>query len=61
MREPKIRWRKSSRSSSSAHCVEVGTTPNAVHVRDTKDRAGGMLRLDRRQWGSFLRDVKGVD
>ena len=32
-------WRKSSRSSSGTHCVEINfAQPGFVHIRDSKDR-----------------------
>ncbi|MDA3648629.1 DUF397 domain-containing protein [Saccharopolyspora indica] len=46
-------WRKSSRSASNAHCVEVAVTTSAVGVRDTKDRNGGTLAFTPEQWASF--------
>ncbi|WP_216210217.1 DUF397 domain-containing protein [Amycolatopsis aidingensis] len=47
-------WRKSSRSSSQANCVEVGFAPGAVAVRDTKDRTGGTLAFPAASWAAFL-------
>lgn len=53
-----VGWRTSSYSQGSASCVEVGATPDAVCVRDTKNRAGGNLDLTKNQWGVFLGAVK---
>lgn len=50
-------WRKASYSTSSQGCVEVALTPVVVGVRDTKDRDGGTLIVDRERWKSFLRAV----
>ncbi|MCX2730849.1 DUF397 domain-containing protein [Saccharopolyspora sp. NFXS83] len=50
-------WFKSSYSSSSQGCVEVALTPAVVGIRDTKDRDGGTLIVDRERWKSFLRAV----
>jgi hypothetical protein len=46
-----IAWRKSSFSNGAGgNCVEVGPTPDAVHVRDTKHRDGGTLVLTPATW-----------
>jgi hypothetical protein len=36
-------WRKSSYSAASNNCVELATTPGAVHVRDSKHPEAGYL------------------
>lgn len=51
------RWFTSSYTSNAAACVEVALTPAAVGIRDTKDRDGGTLIVDRNRWKSFLRAV----
>ena len=45
-------WRKSSYSGNGgANCVEAGTIPGAVLVRDTKDRGNGpVLRVSPDGW-----------
>lgn len=50
-------WRTSSYSARD-NCVEVGAAPNVVGVRDTKDREGGLLCLDRPQWHAFITGIK---
>ncbi|MFR9728619.1 DUF397 domain-containing protein [Saccharopolyspora sp. MS10] len=53
-------WRKSSRSHGGAqNCVEVGSAPGVVAVRDTKDRDGGTLVFGPRAWNRFLRSLRG--
>lgn len=47
-------WRKSLRSASNTHCVEVAVTLGVVGVRDTKDRVGGTLTFTHAQWAGFL-------
>ena len=54
-------WRKSSYSgnSGSANCVETGSVPGAVLVRDTKDCGNGpVLRVSPRDWRRFVAGVR---
>ncbi|KAA5836308.1 DUF397 domain-containing protein [Saccharopolyspora hirsuta] len=53
-----VGWRKSSHSGTQTECVEVGLGADEVGVRDTKDRDGGLLALDQRQWRAFLAAVR---
>nr|WP_203607535.1 DUF397 domain-containing protein [Streptomyces sp. SID11385] len=49
---------KSSYSSGgTGNCVEVGLTPTAVHVRDSKDMARSPFRVSPAAWGHFLRST----
>jgi hypothetical protein len=53
-----LSWRKSSHSSSNGgNCVEVGTAPHAVAVRDTKDLHGPALTFSRDGWRAFTSRV----
>ncbi|MGC4768133.1 DUF397 domain-containing protein [Micromonospora sp. DT44] len=49
-------WRKSTRSGNDAGaCVEVADNlPGRVHVRDSKDRDGGVLTFSPAAWRSFV-------
>jgi uncharacterized protein DUF397 len=51
-------WRKSRRSASNTHCVEVTVATGVVGVRDTKDRDGGTLVFTPAQWTSFTASLK---
>ncbi|MBW4719010.1 DUF397 domain-containing protein [Saccharothrix obliqua] len=51
-------WRKSSRSASSANCVEVAYDGDRVHTRDSK-HPGPTLNLPTTAWGRFVRRVQG--
>lgn len=47
-------WFKSSYSGSGGdNCVEIATTPDAVHVRDSKDTSAGRLALSPAAWAHF--------
>ena len=50
-------WRTSVRSSGGA-CVEVQIRPEAVLIRDSKDRSGGTLSFNRETFGAFLGAIK---
>ncbi|WP_260194980.1 DUF397 domain-containing protein [Actinophytocola gossypii] len=50
-----LSWRKSSfTGGNGTDCVEVAQSVDAVLVRDTKDRAGGMLEFSPTTWRRFL-------
>jgi hypothetical protein len=53
-------WRKSSYSGGNGGaCVEIGTTTDAVLVRDTKaNRTGPVLMFTPRTWAAFAAAVK---
>ncbi|MFD7918396.1 DUF397 domain-containing protein [Streptomyces sp. NPDC059740] len=53
-------WRKSTHSGTNGgDCVEVADTPDAVHVRDTKNRQGPALHHSPAAWRTFLDAVGG--
>ncbi|MFI8436641.1 DUF397 domain-containing protein [Streptomyces sp. NPDC079020] len=41
-------------SSNSNECVEVATTPDTVHIRDSKDVQGPLLALTPAAWVRFV-------
>ncbi|SDR00588.1 DUF397 domain-containing protein [Actinopolyspora saharensis] len=51
-------WRTSSYSNDIGQCVEVALTPEAVGIRDTKDRSGGTLAVHPRAWAGFVNRLK---
>lgn len=53
-------WRKSTHSDTQS-CVEARTPDDGatVEVRDSKDPAGGVLRVEADVWRSFVHDVRG--
>ncbi|AUS79520.1 DUF397 domain-containing protein [Actinoalloteichus sp. AHMU CJ021] len=53
-----IQWRKSSYSGGSENCVDVGIVADLTAVRDTKNRDGGTLVVDRGTFATFLAAVK---
>jgi hypothetical protein len=52
------RWSSSSYSSNAHYCVEVALLPDAVGVRDTKNRCGETLVFTSQQWSSFVCAIK---
>lgn len=53
--EVALTWRKSAYSSGdSGDCVELAATPDAVHVRDSKDPEGPHLTFAPDAWARFL-------
>jgi len=52
-------WRKSSYSGNNGgNCVEAGSIPGRVLVRDTQDRAGAVLEFSTPTWQVFAQQVK---
>ncbi|MGH3907651.1 MAG: DUF397 domain-containing protein [Pseudonocardiaceae bacterium] len=49
-----IIWHISSYSAGNGDCVEVATAPDAVLVRDSKDRDGPALTVPASAWKAFL-------
>lgn len=51
-------WFKSSRSAGNGACVEVAITSTYIGVRDSKDKTGPALAVDRRAWSEFVHAVR---
>ncbi len=49
-----VGWRTSSYSGTNGGCVEVAPAPDAVLVRDSKDRTGPALTVPTPAWQTFL-------
>ena len=54
-----LEWFKSSHSGSGGgDCVEVATSAATVHVRDSKDTGGPVLRFSPSEWAAFVNCAK---
>jgi len=51
-------WRKSSASGGNANCVEVTKSASSVLIRDSQNRAGGILALSCAQWRSLVQSIR---
>lgn len=52
-------WRTSSSSGQNGDCVEAACNmPRVVAVRDSKDRGGPVLAVERDEWRAFADRVK---
>jgi hypothetical protein len=60
-RDSTLNWRKSSASGGDGACVEVAQSGSSVLVRDSGDRSGAVLVLDRAQWLGLLRRIRYRD
>ncbi|MFJ8472824.1 DUF397 domain-containing protein [Kitasatospora sp. NPDC094011] len=50
-----LQWFKSSYSTTDGgECVEVASCPSAIHVRDSKDKAGPTLTFSPAAWADFV-------
>ncbi|MGI5425556.1 DUF397 domain-containing protein [Streptomyces sp. CA-179760] len=55
MSTSELAWFKSSYSSGgSGDCVEIATCPEAIHIRDSKNKQGPQLTLSPTTWSAFL-------
>jgi len=57
-RHSPIGWRKSRFSADQGNCVEIGSLPVSVVVRDSKDATGPILAVPHRHWAQFLRHLR---
>ncbi|MFF4491846.1 DUF397 domain-containing protein [Streptomyces sp. NPDC001544] len=55
MRTDELSWFKSSYSGSEGdNCVEIALRPEAVHIRDSKDKEIRPLVVTRSAWAAFM-------
>jgi hypothetical protein len=54
-----VAWRTSSFSGANGgQCIEAGSVPGSVLVRDTKNRAGAVLAFSADAWRAFAAQVR---
>lgn len=59
---PEKAWCKSSYSDSQGgSCVEIASLPQAIGIRDSKDKQGPALVVSKGSWSSFVSRVRAVD
>lgn len=51
-------WRTSSYSNNGGNCVELASAHGVVGIRDTKNRAGAVLRVSAETWERFTASLK---
>lgn len=51
------RWRTSTYSGSHDNCVEVRPATDQVAIRDTKNRANGIITVSSQAWSAFVHSV----
>ncbi|MFE3200804.1 DUF397 domain-containing protein [Embleya sp. NPDC059237] len=51
-------WRTSSHSQGNGECVEVAPTVSGAAVRDSKDRAAGIVRADHGAWAALVAGIR---
>jgi hypothetical protein len=51
-------WRTSSHTTGQGNCVEVGQVPDAIVVRDTKNRTAQALSMSPEAWRDFVTGLK---
>lgn len=55
-------WFRSSYSDhDGGNCVEVAHSPSAIHVRDSKDKAGPVLTFSPEAWSAFIAEAQAAD
>jgi Domain of unknown function (DUF397) len=56
-----LKWAKSSYSGAQGgNCVEVADDDSRILVRDTKDKAGSILRFTPDAWRMFAKQLKSL-
>ncbi|OLZ71364.1 DUF397 domain-containing protein [Streptomyces sp. IMTB 2501] len=54
-----LHWQKSTYSGDSSNCVEIATTPTAIHIRDSKNTGDLQLTIPSYTWTEFIRYAAG--
>ncbi|MBQ1092644.1 DUF397 domain-containing protein [Streptomyces sp. B93] len=53
-------WQKSSYSGDGSNCVEISTTPTAIHIRDSKHTEGPHVTVPPSAWTPFIQHASAV-
>jgi hypothetical protein len=55
-----VNWRKATYSNGEGSCIEAGSMPGLVLVRDTTQHGcGPVLRVTPADWNQFMASIKG--
>ncbi|MQY04613.1 DUF397 domain-containing protein [Actinomadura macrotermitis] len=53
-----LTWRKASASDAAGACVEVARSGDAVLVRDSRDRSGGIVEFPLPRWRDLVTGIR---
>ena len=55
---PELSWIKSSLSMANGNCVEVAGLSGDIHIRDSQNPRGSVLRFSAAEWNAFVGGIR---